>query len=201
MNGEDRDKERWHALLMPLRLLMHGIIKAIVIVFIGIRTLLRLPAVRLGLAALVVAGVVGWQLFGASLTGARVTALSTGGRTEGISLSVAESQLPPSPVVERYIQALAESDAQTMWSLFSDEMKDYMQSSNGGQALATLQAGLDSVKEKGGRYVGGTYVGGAPLGDGKTAYFYVLDVETPNGGLRVPYIYTVGPDGKIANVE
>ncbi len=201
MNGEDRERTSGNVLLTPLRWLLHGVIKVVVVVFIGIRLLLGLQAVRFGLAAVLVAGLIGWQLFGTSLRGAGVVALTDPGRADGIPLAVSNDQLPPSPVVERYIQALADSDAQTMWNLFSDEMKEYMQTSNGGQAVETLQAGLDSVKEKGGRYVGGTYVGGTPLGDGRNVYFYVLDVETPNGGLRVPYIYTVGPDGKIANVE
>jgi hypothetical protein len=190
-----------------VRFTLHWLIKIPLVVGLGIRSLLSRRPIRYAAVVLVIAAAFGWQTYGSLLGGLRTNALTPSAQpaqqmtADGdISLAAAD-RLPPSPVVERYIQALADYDAGTMWTLMGEDLQAFMQENAGGLAQEQLQLGLENLKQRGGRYVGGTYVGGTPMDDGQTVYFYVLRIETPIGELQVPYTYTVGGDGKLTGID
>ncbi|MCL4467159.1 MAG: hypothetical protein M1389_14275 [Chloroflexi bacterium] len=188
--------------LRPVWFLFHWLIKLFVLVVLGIRAVFRPRLVRYGVLVLVVVGIVGWRLFSPSLPGLNAAPLAVASQTSGTVADVGNSTLPSSPVVEQYIQAEANYDAATMWSLLSDDMKNSIQVSGAtGTGLQQLQTAVDTAKQQGRQYVGATYVGGIPLGGGDSVYFYVLLVRDPTGNGAIPYIYLVGPDSKIASIQ
>ena len=188
--------------LRPVWFLFHWLVKLVVLVVLGVRAALRPRLVRYGLLVLIVVGVVGWRYFGASLPGLSAAPLAVSGQTGSATVDLGHSTLPHSPVVDRYIQAEANYDAATMWSLLSDDMKNSIQVSGAtGTGLQQLQTAVDTAKQQGRQYVGATYVGGIPLGGGDSVYFYVLLVWDPTGNGAIPYIYLVGPDSKIVSIQ
>ena len=198
----DEDHEtgrRGNLLTLPLRLLLHWVIKAFVLLFLTFRSLLRPKAVRYGLAALLILGGMGWKATGGFMLGTPAGLQSSTASGQTIS-TPATNQLPPSPVVEKYLQAQAAFDGKGMWDLIGDEMKSSMQV-NGNVSLQQLQQELDNAKQQGRRYSSAVYVGGVPMSGGQSVYFYVLKVDSPNGSAEVPYIYIVGSDGKIASIQ
>ncbi len=196
MGDEDQESPRSSNLLLrPLRFLLHWIIKLLVLVGMTVRFVLRPKPIRYGLLVLVVAGGIGWNYASKSLHEQQVAATMSG---EAVS-TTATSQLPPSPTVEHYLKAQATFDANGMWDSISDDLKQQLQASSASPQQ--LQAQLDSAKQSGRRYAGATYVGGVPMHGGSNVYFYVLMVDTPTGSTEVPYIYVVGPDGKIASIQ
>ncbi len=196
IGDEEQEKPRKrNPLTLPMRYLLHLIIKAIVLLIMGIRWVLRPKPVRYGLLLILLAGAVGWNVAGSALRGPQTAAPPQAATVS----QQAASQLPQSPVVEQYLQAQAAYDGKQMWELISDEMKSSMRASD--VSLQQLQAELDSARQEGRRYRGATYVGGIPMSQGRQVYFYVLTVDTPAGSTEVPYIYVVGPDGKIVSIQ
>jgi hypothetical protein len=198
-------RPRRNPLLVPVRWLLHELVKLLVLLVVGVRLVLRPRAVRYGLPVLVVLGLVGWQLLAGYLPGTTAKPLAaSGGAVQGGDLALANNgqTLPPSAVVERYLQAQAGFDGVTMWGLLSDDMKTNLEV---GAAIANaqqLQVQLDSGKAAGRKYLAATYAGGMALSDGSSVYFYVLQVgDAENNRGEVPYIYVVGADGKIASIQ
>ncbi|MGE5620846.1 MAG: hypothetical protein ACM3US_16480 [Sphingomonadaceae bacterium] len=196
---EDQGRHGRNPLTLPLRFLLHGLIKTVVLIFLGIRFVLRRRAVRYALLLLVALGAIAWNSLGTFTKGTPASALQPSAQPGGLTSVTASNQLPPSPVVEQYLQAQASFDGRAMWDLISDEMKDSMQP--GESSIQQLQAELDTARRQGRRYLGATYVGGVPLSQGGSVYFYVLSVDGPGGSSEVPYIYVVGPDGKIVSIQ
>ncbi|MCL4532201.1 MAG: hypothetical protein M1582_03260 [Actinobacteria bacterium] len=199
---EDEDREttrRGSPLLLPVRLLLHWIIKTVVLLFLEIRTVLRPRAVRYGLVALLVVGAIGWKTTGGTIQGMQAPGTQPALGATAVLSEPPTTQLPPSPVVERYLQAQTNFDGKTMWDLISDDMKNSMQATDA--TLQQLQQQLDAAKQQGRRYTRSIYVGGIPLGNGENVYFYVLQVDGPTGSTQVPYIYVVGTDGKIVSIQ
>ena len=207
MNEAEDQEVRPHRnpLLWPLRFLLHWIIKTIVIVFIGIRFVLRPKPIRYGVVAILALVVVAWSLAGPAFTGrgvalagnASVTAQSVD--ASSVASAPADKSVNQSPVVEDYLKAQANYDANGMWNLIGDSLKQQLASSN--TTITQLQQQLDSDKQSGRRYTSATYFGGTEIDTGTYAYFYVLTVDSPSGTTRVPYIYVVGQDGKIDSIQ
>lgn len=207
MNEAEDQEVRLHRnpLLWPLRFLLHWIIKTIVIIFIGISFVLRPKPIRYGLVAILAIGVIAWGLAGPALTGRGVAlagnapAQVPAAGASNLASTVADTSVPQSPVVEDYLRAQANYDANGMWNLIGDSLKQQLASSN--TTVAQLQQELDSAKQSGRRYTTATYFGGTEIDTGTYAYFYVLTEEDPSGTTRVPYIYVVGQDGKIDSIQ
>ena len=102
-------------------------------------------------------------------------------------------------MVEEYLKAQANFDANGMWNDISDSLKQQLASSN--TSVDQLQSELDSAKQSGRRYTSATYFGGTQIDSGSYAHFYVLTVDSPSGTIRVLYIYVVGQDGKIDSIQ
>ncbi len=210
--AEDQEvRPRRNPLLWPLRFLLHWIIKTAVVVFIGIRFVLRPKPIRYGLVAVLAIGVIAWGLAGPALTGrglaqARSAPVTSAAATSdnsanssSLASTAADKSVPPSPVVEAYLEAQANYDANGMWNHISDSLKQQLSSSN--TTVNQLQQELNSAKQSGRRYVAATYFGGTLIDTGTYAYFYVLTEQDPSGSTRVPYIYVVGQDGKIDSIQ
>ena len=207
MNEAEDQEVRPHRnpLLWPLRFLLHWIIKTIVIVFIGIRFVLRPKPIRYGLVAILALVVVTWSLAGPAFTGRGVALAGNASVTaqavdaSSVASAPADKSINQSPVIEDYLKAQANYDANGMWNLISDSLKQQLASSN--TTITQLQQQLDSDKQSGRRYTSATYFGGTEIDTGTYAYFYVLTVDSPSGTTRVPYIYVVGQDGKIDSIQ
>lgn len=109
---------------------------------------------------------------------------------------------PPAPAVEAYIKGMSTFDARPMWAAMSADALSQMQSRGG--SFAKLQQGLDEMKSSGARYDEIAYVGGYPLRDGNHYFFYVMTrhgFADSNTLDQVYFIFTVGPDGKIARID
>src|SRR5660397_1020 len=75
----DQEKPRNPSpVLRPLWFLFHWAIKVIVLVALGVRAALRPRLVRYGLVVLLVAGVVGWRLFGETIPGLNAQPMPAG---------------------------------------------------------------------------------------------------------------------------
>lgn len=207
--AEDQEvRPRRNPLLWPLRFLLHWIIKTIVIIFIGISFVLRPKPIRYGVVAILAVGVIAWGLAGPALTGRglalagsappQTAAVSSAGSSNMASTS-ADQSVPQSPVVQDYLKAQANYDANGMWNNISDALKQQLASSN--TTVSQLQQELNSAKQSGRRYTSATYFGGMEIDTGTYAYFYVLTEEDPSGTTHVPYIYVVGQDGKIDSIQ
>lgn len=200
----EQETRRRNPLLWPVRFLLHWTIKLFVLLILGIRAVLRPRVVRFGIVALFLLGAVAWNLLGVGASGktepvaaspATFSAASTG---DLVSVPTSE-KLDRPPIVEKYLKAQANFDANGMWATISDDLKQQLTSSN--TSVKELQNELDAAKQSGRQYGQAIYVGGTPLDSNNNAYFYVLTVNTPNGEMHVPYTYVVGSDGKIASIQ
>lgn len=189
------NQRRRGTLATALRAPFHFLIKLFVFAFYGVRLLLRPRAVRYGIIALaLLAGGAWWA---SSQTPEDVsTPLTAAGM---ITTAPASQQLPAAPVVDRYLQAQSNYDGAGMWDSLSDGLQQAMTA--GGASVETLNAELESVKQEGRSFQSATYVGGVPLDEGQSVFFYVVNVRTPEGVNRVPYIFVVDNGGKISTIQ
>lgn len=205
MNGTDEVEapRARNPLFAPVRLVLHTVIKVLVLVVLGVRFLLGQRLVRYGLPVLAVVGIVGWQLVGGLLPKSDAQPLVGvgSGQVGGLPIGQLEGGLPSSAVVERYLQAEAAYDGVTMWGLLGDNMKGSLEANGGIANAQQLQAQMEVVKAQGRKTLGATYIGGKGLADGASVYFYVVKVGDGSTSVEVPYIYLLGPDGKIAAIQ
>ncbi len=175
----------------PLRL----VVTALVLLFLGVRFLLRPRLVRYGLLVLVVGGAIAWNTLGAQLL-----PQLQGKQADQQTVSVAvTAELPQPAAVEQYLKAQTQYDAATMWGTMSDRYRRRMEASN--NSMEQLQAQLDSSRAREQRYSGATYVGGANLDKGGGVYLYILTVTSPTASAQLPFTFTLDQDGKIANIQ
>jgi hypothetical protein len=142
-----------------------------------------------GFAAVVIAllGVIGWmavQLWwpaGDTLRDARV------------------APLPPPSAVEAFLQGQQTYNAELMWQAYS---ADYQAAQlERGASKDVLQAQADNQRRRGLQYVHSDYIGGVKLEDGRSMYFYTVDLALQTQHGKFPYIFTAGPDGKIVDID
>ncbi len=183
----------------PLRptvhFLLYWLVKAVVLLFLGLRLLLQPRPVRYGLLALLMAGGIAWKALG---TPAFLPWSGSAVQQESVSTAVADPS-PPPQIVEDYLRAQARFDAAGMWETMAERFKRRMLTTSNSQEQ--LQKELDKAREEGRSYSAATYVGGAALDNGKMAYLYILVAHGPNGDTRLPYTFVVDSDGKIGNVQ
>lgn len=124
------------------------------------------------------------------------------GAVRSVARSAEAQQIAPAPSVEAYVTGMATFDAALMWSAMSAASIREMEANGGSQAQ--LQAGLDEMRLAGASYESVTYIGGHPLSNGGTYFFYVVSrrgFAAPNSLDQVYFVFTVGPDGRIAAIE
>jgi hypothetical protein len=107
--------------------------------------------------------------------------------------------LPPTSAIEAFLQGQQTYNAELMWQAYSP---DYQAAQlERGATKAVLQAQADSQRRRGLQYVRADYIGGVKLEDGRSMYFYTVDLalETQHG--KFPYIFTADPEGKIVEID
>jgi hypothetical protein len=107
--------------------------------------------------------------------------------------------LPPTSAIESFLQGQQTYNADLMWQAYST---DYQAAQlERGATKAVLQAQADNQRRRGLQYVSADYIGGVKLEDGRSMYFYIVDlaVQTQHG--KFPYIFTADTEGKIVEID
>jgi hypothetical protein len=117
----------------------------------------------------------------------------------GPAKDVRVAPLPPPSAVETFLQGQQNYDAELMWQAYSP---DYQNSElQRGATKAALQAQFDSQRRRGLRYVHTDYIGGVKLEDGRSMYFYTVDLALDTQHGKFPFIFTADPAGKIVEID
>jgi hypothetical protein len=164
------------------RLLFRRWLYAMAILFRWMR-----PAIGYLAIILMLVGVIGWmatQLWwpaGEAPRDARVAALA------------------PASAIESFLQGQQTYNADLMWQAYST---DYQAAQlERGATKAVLQAQADSQRRRGLQYVRADYIGGVKLEDGRSMYFYTVDLALQTQHGKFPYIFTADPEGKIVEID
>lgn len=178
-----------HSILVRiLRFPLKIVLLAIAALFMGLRHHPRVAT--LALAVLIVAA--GAVYYFTPVPAPSPTAASVGGA--GSALTSVQGSLPSPQTPYTYFRAQEAGDANTMWSLLSDTLK---QSGTEQQ----LQAQLDQVRPQLGAIKQITYIGGAKEQDGNGVYLYLLTLDQGGQSNQVTYLFTLDTQGKIVKVE
>jgi hypothetical protein len=107
--------------------------------------------------------------------------------------------LPPASAIETFLQGQQTYNAELMWQAYS---ADYQAAQlERGATKAVLQAQADSQRRRGLQYVRADYIGGVKLEDGRSMYFYTVDLALEAQHGKFPFIFTADPDGKIVDID
>ncbi len=109
--------------------------------------------------------------------------------------------IQPPVAVQDFIQGQREYDAEKMWNSFSPRFQAALL--DNGTSKEVIQVRADNERDSGQRYGKHDYIGGVQLNDGRSMYFYMINVESPNAQRSgpMPFVFTVDKDGKIIRVE
>ncbi|NTU81165.1 MAG: hypothetical protein HGA45_17580 [Chloroflexales bacterium] len=107
--------------------------------------------------------------------------------------------IPPAAAVEDFLRGQQTYDADLMWESFSSELRQDLEGRD--FTRDTLAERVESERRAGQRYSAFKYIGGVELGGSQRMYFYVVDVASPQQKGTVSFVFTVGRDGKIMNIE
>jgi hypothetical protein len=107
--------------------------------------------------------------------------------------------LPPAAAVENFIKGQQAFNADMMWEAYSTDYQANQLAT--GASKATLQAQADNQRRRGLQYVRSDYIGGVKLDDGRSMYFYTIDLALADQHGRFPYVFTADSDGKIVEVD
>jgi hypothetical protein len=169
---------RWLRFRRTLRLLFRRWLYAMTLVFRWMRPY----AVFVGIVAVLV-GIIAWmgvQLWWPSAN-----------TTQDVRVAA----LPPPQAVQTYIQGQQTFNADLMWdSLSTTSQVDRLQN---GISKATMQAQANSERTGGLQYRHYDYIGGVKLTDGGSMYIYAVDVQLPQGSLKLPFTFIADTDGKV----
>jgi hypothetical protein len=169
---------RWLRLRRTLRLLFRRWLYAMTLVFRWMRPY----ALFVGIVAMLL-GVIVWmgvQLWWPSAS-----------TTQDVRVAA----LPPPPAVQTYIQGQQTFNADLMWeSLSTTSQVDRLQN---GISKATMQAQANSERTGGLQYRHYDYIGGVKLKDGGSMYIYAVDLQLPQGSLKLPFTFIADTDGKV----
>jgi hypothetical protein len=107
--------------------------------------------------------------------------------------------LAPASAIETFLQGQQTYNADLMWQAYS---ADYQAAQlERGATKDVLQAQADSQRRRGLQYVRSDYIGGVKLEDGRSMYFYTVDLALEAQHGKFPYIFTADPDGKIVAID
>ena len=107
--------------------------------------------------------------------------------------------LPPTSAIETFLQGQQTYNAELMWQAYSP---DYQAAQlERGATKAVLQAQADSQRRRGLQYTHADYIGGVKLEDGRSMYFYTVDLALESQHGKFPYIFTADTEGKIVEID
>lgn len=194
---ENEGSSRWKNFLRAMvRALLHPIFKGLVLIGLAIRMALRPRIIRYpAIALLVVAGAL-WVVTAQSRQDMSPFMLQ-----EGTVVSAPHGQyLAPPLAVEQYLLAQGQRNAPAMWAALSEDFRLAM-ADDQDAAVAALQADLDNNRLEGRGFHSATYIGGAALQNGENVYFYIVNIQTPDGIVKIPYIFVLDSNGRIISIQ
>jgi len=180
---------------------------------VGIRGMVWHPVVTLtvvvfalGAVGLTAGGMNSGRILSGPSNTASVSPLSpslAGASTAATTIPVHPAQqVHPTASVQQYIQGMVGFNAHLMWQALSASAIQSMVSQGGSEAA--LQQRLDQARQNGAKYDDVTYIGGYSMSDGSKYFFYVVSrhgFSTTNTADQVFFVFTVGPDGKILQIQ
>ncbi len=107
--------------------------------------------------------------------------------------------IPPAAAVEDFLRGQQTYDADLMWASFSSELRQALEGRDITHDSLVQQA--ESERRAGQRYHGFSYIGGVTLADSQHMYFYTVAIASSQKNETVPFIFTVGRDGKIVSIR
>jgi len=114
--------------------------------------------------------------------------------TSSAGLTSVQGSLPSPQAPVEYFKAQETGDANGMWLLLSDNLRQ-------GSTVQQLQQQLQQMQPRMGAIKQITYVGGAKELEGNAVYLYLLTVERSGQTAQVTYLFTLDPQGKILRIE
>ena len=117
-----------------------------------------------------------------------------GAATASAGLTSAQGSLPSPQTPMQFFQAQDAGDANGIWNLFSDSLKQ-------ASSLQQVQAQLQQVKPRMGTMTHIAYVGGTKEEDGNGVYLYLVTLDQGGQTAQVTYLFTLDPQGKIVKIE
>jgi hypothetical protein len=173
---------RWTRLRRMSRLMLRRVLYGTTVVGRVVR-----PYAGFIVVILALLGVIGWMSY-----------MLWGPKEIQPAFQRAES-IPPAPAVENFIKGQQNFNADMMWDAYSTNYQANQLAN--GASKATLQAQADDLRSRGLQYVHSDYIGGVKLDDGRSMYFYTIDMAMASQHGRFPFVFTADADGKIVNVD
>ena len=173
---------RWLRLRRTLRLLLRRLWYGAAVVGRVLRPFAGFIAV-----ILILFGVIGWMSY-----------MLWGPKEAAPAFNRAES-LPPASAVESYIHGQQNYDADAMWEAYSADYKAAQLQQGANKAV--LQAQADNARRRGLQYVHYDYIGGVKLEDGRSMYFYTIDLALNTQHAKFPFVFTADTEGKIEDID
>jgi hypothetical protein len=164
------------------RLMLRRIFYGGVVVGRAIRPYIAFIAVIIALL-----GVIGWMSY------------RLWGPKEAPATFLRAESIPPAPAVETFIKGQQTFNADMMWESYSTDYQANQLAN--GASKATLQAQADNQRRRGLQFVRSDYIGGVKLDDGRSMYFYTIDMALADQHGRFPFVFTADSDGKIVEVD
>jgi len=173
---------RFLVLRRAIRLMFRRWLYAMTLLFRWMRPVAGFVAV-----ILVLLGVMGWMAAQLWLPSA------------GTQRDVRVAPLQPPGAVEAFLQGQQTYNAELMWEAYSPHYQAAQLQR--GASKDMLQAQADSQRRRGLQYVHSDYIGGVKLDDGRSMYFYTVDLTLESQHATLPYIFTADPQGKIVEID
>jgi hypothetical protein len=117
----------------------------------------------------------------------------------GVSAGPQVAAIPPAAAVEDFLRGQQTYDADLMWASLSPELRQALE----GREIThdSLAQQAESERRAGQRYGGFNYIGGVALAGSQRMYFYTVAIASSQKNETVPFVFTVGRDGKIVNIR
>jgi hypothetical protein len=109
------------------------------------------------------------------------------------------ASLPPAPSVEDFLLGQQSFNADLMWQAYSPRYQAAALQRGATKDMLQMQA--DAQRQGGLRYVRSEYIGGVKMDDGRSMYFYTIDLAQDTARAKMPFIFTADPDGKIIEID
>ncbi len=106
------------------------------------------------------------------------------------------ASLAPAPAVEDFLRGQQTYDADLMWESFSPSLRESHEITR-----EALIEHVEFARRAGLRYRDPQYIGGIEVGGRQRMYFYAVEVVSPQERGVLSFVFTVGSDGKIVNVQ
>lgn len=118
------------------------------------------------------------------------------------SASVPDSRvaaLLPSSSVETFLKGQQAYDADLMWQSYSPDYQSAQLQE--GRTKEALQSFITQLRMSGVLYQRTNYIGGVKLADGRSMYFYTVDVSIDSKQGTMSFVFTANTSGQIEKID